>query len=289
MNLMSFSVRKLLDYVHYFYGLSHRAESIYALLAKQYREQVLAAERAADPKVLAPYGFSGYSQSDEDGILAEIFRRIGTTNQTFVGFGCNAGVENDSVYLLHTGWGGLWMDADPANIASVQRYYPEQIQKGVLKVKQAFITRENINPLIAEAGLAREIDLLHIDIDGNDYWVWEVIDTISPRVVLIEYNATFRPPVAIVQKYDPAYRANFSNYYGASLKAFELLGRKKGYSLVGCSYSGVNAFFVRDDLVGDLFSAPFTAEHHFREANYDAFVRGCRSHRKDVGPYQLVG
>jgi hypothetical protein len=285
---VTFSFDKLWEQLRFFYGLTHRAESIYAILAKQYRERVLAAEKASDPKTITAYGFSGYSQSDEDGILEEIYRRIGTTNRTFVGFGCNTGVENDSVYLLLTGWTGLWMDASEANIQNVRRLYPDHLKSGVLKLKQAFINRENINGLIAEAQLPREMDLLHIDIDGNDYWVWEAINIISPRVVLIEYNATFRPPVAIVQKYDPNYRANFSNYYGASLKALELLGRRKGYSLVGCSFTGVNAFFVRDDLMGDLFSAPYTAEHHFREANYDSFVRGYRSHRKDIGPYQLV-
>ncbi len=279
---------KIWQRLRFIYGLTHRAEAIYAIQAKQYREQLLAAEKAADPMLITPYGFTGYSQTDEDGILEEIFRRIGTTNKTFIDFGCDTGIENNTTYLLLSGWSGLWMDAEKEKVQIVRRDFAEYLQSGQLKLKQAFVTRENINSLIREASLPREIDLLSIDIDGNDYWIWDAIDVVSPRVAVLEYNATFRPPVAIVQRYDPNYRPDFSNYYGASLKALEILGRKKGYSLVGCSFSGVNAFFVRGDLVDDHFSAPFTAEHHYREAHYDAFVRGLSRHRKGVGPYQLI-
>jgi hypothetical protein len=272
----------------YFYGIARRAESIYALLARMYREPLLAAEKTADPRALTPYGFSAYSQTDEDGIFQEIFRRIGTTNKTLIDFGCAEGVENNTTYLILTGWRGLWMDGGAANIRKCRRDFRQQVEAGRLTLKHAFITRENINELIREAGLPKEIDILSIDIDGNDYWIWEAIDCVSPRVVAIEYNTTFRPPAKVVQVYDAQYRPNYSNDFGASLKALECLGARKGYSLTGCSFSGANAFFVRNDLVKDLFSAPFTAEHHYREPQYDAFVRGYNSHRKAIGLYEVI-
>jgi len=281
------ALKRIQSKLRFFYGISHRAESIYGLLARMYREPLLAAEKAADLRALTPYGFTAYSQTDEDGIFQEIFRRIGTTNRTLIDFGCAEGVENNTTYLILTGWRGLWMDGDPAGIRKCRQDFRRQIEAGRLLLKQAFITRENINGLIREAGLPEEIDILSIDIDGNDYWVWEAIDCVSPRVVAIEYNATFRPPAQVVQVYEPQYRPNYSNSYGASLKALECLGARKGYSLAGCSFSGVNAFFVRNDLVKDLFSPPFTAEHHYREAHYDAFVRGYSRHRKAIGSYEV--
>ena len=272
--------------VRFFYGLSRRAEAIYAMLNRMYREPLLAAEKQADPRTLAPYGFTAYSQGDDDGIIEEIFRRIGTTNRQFIDFGCAEGIENNTTYLALTGWSGLWMDGGEESIRVVRKHFQRQIESGKLKVRQSFTTRENINSLIGEAGLDQEPDLLSIDIDGNDYWIWEAISTIQPRVVVIEYNATFRPPHQIVQDYDAAYRWRSTNYFGASLKAIETLGAKKGYSLVGCNFAGVNAFLVRNDLArNDLFSSPFTAEHHYRDAMYDAFVRGYSRHSKDVGPY----
>ncbi len=279
------SLGEIKERIRFFYGMSRRSEAIFAMLNRMYREPLLAAEKAADPLTLAPYGYTAYSQGDDDGIIEEIFRRIGTTNRHFIDFGCADGIENNTTYLVLTGWSGLWMDGGDASIESVRRHFSQFVENGQLKVKQAFITRENINALIGEAGMDAQPDLLSIDIDGNDYWVWEAIDTVQPRVVVIEYNATFRPPHQMVQKYDPAYRWNSDSYFGASLKALEILGIRKGFSLVGCNFAGVNAFFVRNDLIGDLFSRPFTAEHHYREAMYDAFVRGYSRHRKAIGPY----
>lgn len=270
----------------FFYGMSRRTEAIYAMLNRMYREPLLAAEKAADPRVLAPYGFTAYSQSDDDGMIEEVFRRIGTTNRQFIDFGCAEGIENNTTYLILTGWNGLWMDGSEANIGAIKNLFAQFVANGKLQAKPAFITRENINGLIREAHMQPEPDLLSIDLDGNDYWIWEAIDAVRPRAVVIEYNAVFRPPHQIVQEYDAAFRWRSDGYYGASLKALEALGTKKGYALVGCNFAGSNAYFVRDDLVNDKFSRPFTAEHHYREAMYDAFVRGYSRHRKAVGRFR---
>jgi hypothetical protein len=285
---MPWSLRGITEKVRFFYYLAHRAESIYALLARMYYEPRLAAEKAADPKTLTYHGFTGYSMADEDGIIEEIFRRIGVTNRQFFEFGCGNGLENNSTYLLFTGWGGVWLDGSEEGIRSVKTHFAGQIQSGKLKAKQTFITAENINALVRETGVDPEPDFLCIDIDGNDYWIWKALEGIRPRVVAIEYNGTFRPPHKIVQTYNPAYRWDSSNYFGASLKALEELGRQKGYALVGCNVSGIDAFFVREDLVGDLFSAPFSAEHHYRPPHYDAIVRGFSRHPRGAGPYEIL-
>ena len=268
-------------------SVSRRAEAIYAMLNRMYREPLLAAEKAGDPKVLAPYGYTAYSQSDDDGIIQEIYRRIGVTNRQFIDFGCADGIENNTTYLILTGWSGLWMDGGAENIRSVNTHFEEYVRSGKLKARQAMVTTENINDFIRAADLDAEPDLLNIDIDGNDYWIWEAIDVVRPRVVIIEYNATFRPPYKVVQEYQPERGWASDNYFGASLQALEALGARKGYALVGCNFAGSNAFFVRQDLSGEHFSAPFTAEHHYREAMYDAFVRGYSRHSKAVGKYVL--
>lgn len=286
---MKWNLDRIVQYVRFFYFTSHRAEAIYALLAKMYRDPLLAAEKTDDPKTLTYHGYTAYSQADEDGILEEIFRRVGVTNRQFLEFGCGNGLENNSTYLLFTGWRGVWMDGDPKEINVVEKHFQSYIQSGQLKVRRAFITTENINQLIRDvAPDTQELDLLSIDINGNDYWIWQALTGLRPRVVVVEYNATFRPPHQIVQKYNPTHNWDGSNYFGASLKALEELGRKKGYILVGCNFAGGNAFFIREDLVGDRFSEPFTAEHHYRPPQYDAFVRGFSRHPRGAGPYEVL-
>lgn len=134
------------------------------------------------------------------------------------------------------------------------------IESGQLKVENAFITRDNINGLIRNAGISGEIDLLSIDIEGNDYYVWEAVDVISPRVVIIEYNGKFPPDIDWKMAYNEVHIWDGSDWHGASLKALELLGRRLGYQLVGTNLIGANAFFVRKDLTGNQFLAPATAE-----------------------------
>ena len=139
--------------------------------------------------------------------------------------------------------------------------------------------------MLEQAGVRGALDLLSIDLDGNDYWVWESVAAIAPRVVVIEYNATLRPPHRLVMRYNPAHAWDGSNYFGASLKALEVLGERKGYHLIGCSLSGTNAFFVRRELVGDRFLAPFTAENHYEPARYVSIPAG---HPARIGPYKKV-
>ena len=253
----------------------------------RYWDDELAKPRNADPKRLLRHGFKVYSQCDEDGIIQEIFRRIGNGNRVFVEFGVETGVECNSAKLLMEGWRGLWLDGSSAHVAHIRKSLDAFVRDGRLRVIESFITAENINALMAEGGVTGDIDLLSIDIDRNDYWVWKAIEVVKPRVVIIEYNATLRPPLSLVVPYEPMQTWNGSNYFGASLEALVKLGREKGYRLVGCSFSGANAFFVRDEFAGDHFLDPATAEEHYEPPRY-FFGRLTAGHRPQTGPYVSV-
>jgi hypothetical protein len=238
-------------------------------IARMQSEQVtralLSEPRRQDSKRLNQHEYRVSSQNGEDGIIAEIFRRIGTTNRTFVEFGASDGSENNTALLVRQGWSGLWMDADTQAIARAKETFHPEIASGKLVVLEAFIYAENIEDLFHQGKVPAEFDLLSIDIDRNDYYVWEKITHYRPRVVVIEYNAVAPPTMCWKVPYDPkAFGWNgFGNGNGASLKALEELGATKGYRLVGCDLCGVNAFFVREDLLGDQFAAPYTAENHY--------------------------
>jgi hypothetical protein len=245
-------------------------------------------QRYADPKRLQRYGFKVYSQSDEDGIIQEIFRRIGTANQTFVEFGVETGIECNTAKLLIEGWRGLWLDGSVQYVAMIEKAFQSFLADHKLKVKHANVTVENINELLNDAGMTGDIDLLSIDIDYNDYWVWKAINAIKPRVVVIEYNATLRPPMSLTVPYDPTQRWDTrTNYFGASLEALVKLGQSMGYRIVGCNFCGANAFFVRQELCGDLFFEPATAEAHYEPPRY-YFVSLRSGHQARPGPYQTV-
>ena len=241
----------------------------YHLQAEQEIRALLAQPGRSDPKRLGHYEHRVYSQNGEDGAIAEIFRRIGTTNKVFVEFGASDGDENNTVLLLTAcGWSGVWMDGDGDAIQRAGKHFESDVKVGRLRIKETFITAENIQDLFRELQVPKEFDLLSVDIDRNDYYVWQKIEDYHPRAVVIEYSPLFPPYISWVIPYDPHAVWDGSSHTSASLKALEQLGTQKGYSLVGCSLAGVNAYFVRNDLVGDKFAAPFTAENHYEPARY---------------------
>lgn len=217
--------------------------------------------KLSDPLYLERYEYKVYSQNGEDGIIAEIFNRIGISNRTFVEFGGQTGLENNCHYLLLQGWDGLWIEGNENSYNKMLELFEPALSAKKLTTVKAFVTAENINDLIGEAGIRGSIDLLSIDIDANDYHVWSAINVIQPRVVVVEYNAKFLPPVEWIIPYDPMYVWDKTDYFGASLKSFEKLGVKLGYQLVATNSNSSNAFFVKNDLAGDLFPKPATAEN----------------------------
>ncbi len=239
------------------------AGRLVALQAEKTRRTLLSKPRYRDTKRLNHFESKVYSQAGEDGIIREVFNRIGVTNRFFVEFGSGDGQENNTVFLLRSGWSGLWMDASDTAMEQAKRDFSREIQARRLTVLTAFITAENIEDLLGRAGVPSQFDLLSIDIDRNDYWVWSRIERYRPRAAVVEYNSTFPPKADWVVPYDPIAFGDGTRDFGASLAALERLGRKKGYLLVGCNFGGTNAFFVREDLAANHFVGPFTAENHY--------------------------
>ena len=248
-----------------------------------YYEQTLERPRYREAGRLLTHGAKVYSQNDEDGILQEIFRRIGIESRSFVEFGVQTGVECTSVLLLMTGWTGLWLEANTAHAEAIQERFEPFIAAGRLRFAHAIVSPDTVNGLLGPEG---DIDLLSIDVDYHDYWIWKALTAIQPRVLVIEYNATLKPPLSLTVPYDKDDHWDGTSFFGASLKALEKLGREKGYTLVGCCFSGVNAFFVRDDLVGPHFCAPFTAENHYEPPRYA--MRYAAGHPPGLGLYEDV-
>jgi FkbM family methyltransferase len=186
------------------------------------------------------------SQNGEDGILAEIFRRVGAPARYAVEIGAGDGQENNTARLLREeGWQALLLEADEQAHARLAERY--RGHAGVRAVR-ACVTSANIEGLLEAHDVPTEFDLLSIDRDGNDYWIWAAVRRWWPRVVVIEYNASHPPPQLWVMKEDPEHAWDGTDYFGASLASLVALGRRKGYALVGTNSTGVNAFFVRSDL-----------------------------------------
>ena len=245
------------------------------------RHELAKTERFNAPQRLLKFGWKAHSQNEEDGMLAEIFRRIGTQQKRFIEFGVGNGTECNTLALLLQGWRGAWMDGSAQSVAAARGLHHGMADK--LEIVECVVTAENVDRKLSSLGLSDELDLLSIDTDFNDYWLWNAIVSARPRVVVIEYNATYPPPISITVAYEPTRTWDTSSYFGASLSALAKLGREKGYSLVGCCLSGINAFFVRDDLVADKFHGPFTAEEHYEPPRY--WLALPSGHRPGVGPW----
>lgn len=233
-----------------------------------YTSHLLQQDRYRDPKNLNKHEKQVFSQGGGDGIITEIFRRVGCKSKTFVEIGVGNGLENNTAFLLFQNWSGYWIDGDEAAIRNIMHTFRKPIVEDHLKVKWAFLTAENIGSILQQLQIPEEIDLLSLDIDRNTYWIWAALPQLRPRVVVVEYNATIPASVDWKVDYYPERLWNDTSCFGASLKAYELLGRKLGYCLVGCTLNGIDAFFVREDLCEDKFEEPFTSERHFEPPRY---------------------
>ena len=199
-------------------------------------------------------GFKVFSQWDEDGLIQYLISKIPIVEKTFIEFGVeNYEESNTRFLLLNDHWQGMVLDACESDIGYIET---DRIRwEFDLQAKRAWITRENIDALLAGAGFSRDVGLLSIDIDGNEYWIWEAIESLRPRIVIVEYNSVFGlAPISIPYQEDFSRSgAHHSNlYYGCSLAALGHLAKKKGYLLLGSNVWGHNAFFVRGDVAGEL-------------------------------------
>jgi len=204
--------------------------------------------------------FRNFSQSGEDGILLYLFSLIGEETRRAVEICAGDGIEcNSANLILNHGWTGLLVDGDPERIRRARAFYTRSKDTWMWPptIAEAWVTVDNVNDLIRKHGFEGEIDLLSLDMDGVDYWIWKAIDCINPRVVVLEYQSLWGPDRSVTVPYDPNFRPylveGFPDYAGASLAAFIKLGRSKGYRLVGCQRLGFNAFFVRQGVGEDIF------------------------------------
>jgi predicted O-methyltransferase YrrM len=212
------------------------------------------------------YEFSQYSQNGEDGLLLHLLAKVGTATHFMVEIGTEDGRECNSANLvLNFGWRALLVEMNAAAVSRGSAYFARCGVAERLQFINARALPESINALLAEQQVPTEIDVLSIDIDSHDYWLWQALEGFKPRVVVIEYNASFGPERAVTVPY-PAQSMNqplHRYYHGASLAALCRLGIRKGYVLVGCDSRGVNSFFVRRDLAAAAALTPVSPQQAF--------------------------
>jgi len=199
---------------------------------------------------LSEVEFKVFSQFGEDGIIQYLISNIPIKNKIFIEFGVQNYKESNTRFLLiNNNWKGLIIDSDSKSIDYIKN--DEIYWKYNLTAINEFITKENVNNVFSSNGVEGDVGLLSIDIDGNDYWVWDAIKVVNPRIVICEYNSIFGCKDAVTIPYEPNFNrteAHYSNlYFGASLPALCYLANKKGYVFIGSNSAGNNAFFIKKD------------------------------------------
>lgn len=235
--------------------------------------------------------FKVYSQFGEDGIIQFLTREVEIEREAFVEFGVEAHESNTRFLLMKDDWSGLVLDGDAAKIAQIRDSWYYWLRD--LHAVQAFLTRDNINEVFEQHGMTGRIGLLSIDVDGVDYWLWDALEVAEPAIVVVEYNHRFGAEAAVTVPYREDFdrrRAHSSLcYFGASLRALALLGDRKGYALVGCGSAGLNAFFVRRDVLPSTIE-PVSVEEGYVQGKFCEFhdEEGRRRRRSNEEVHRLV-
>lgn len=206
------------------------------------------------PASLAEVEFRVHSQFGDDGILQWLVARLPSLPKRFVEFGVEDYSEANTRFLMvNNGWRGLVMDGSHENMARLRRR--PWFWRNDVEARACFVTRENVDGEIDRWARGAAIGLLHIDVDGNDYWLWDAVRAIAPGLVVMEYNAVLGPERALTIPYQADFRRlaahHSGQYFGASLAALTHLANSKGYALIGCNSAGNNAYFVRRELLND--------------------------------------
>ncbi len=223
-------------------------------------------ERENDNSNINDHELKIFSQFGEDGIIDFLVKKINLKNKNFIEFGVEDYEESNTKFLLEAKcWNGLVFDSSRTFIDTIKK--KDFYWRNNLIAVNAFITAENINDLIKKNFPHEEVGLMSIDIDGNDYWVWQAIKVYKPSIVIVEYNARFgfKKSVSVPYKkdFDRISEHYSSIYFGASLAALFKLGQEKGYSLVGTNLNGNNSFFIRNDLIKENNIKTFLPEECF--------------------------
>lgn len=233
-----------------------------SLLCELLETQLLQKSTYQDPRSLTPSRSKIFSQYGQDGMIAEIFRRIGEGERRFVEIG-TAPSENNTNLLLLKGWSGLWVDAglDPDENLPVS--VQSLLKQNRLKVCREFVNRDNCRSLLEVRGFAEKLDLLSIDIDYNTHHVFKALLPLKPRVFSVEYNGMLPPDLDWGAPYDASAVWDGTTHFGATLGTISQMAEEGGYSLVGCELSGTDAFFVRHDLLQEHFLRPGDCMFHW--------------------------
>ena len=222
-------------------------------------------KQQAHPNKFCKFGKKVYSQSDEDGLTSEIIKRLKIKKGYFVELGIGNGTENNTLFLRSLGWEGLWVGGQKLKY---------KLNSNKLKFIRTWITKNNVLDLIKKNISQKNIDLLSIDLDGNDYHILQEIlmSDINPEIIIVEYNARFIPPQQFIMPYDenhkyPSYF--YDDYFGASLESFNQLLAKFNYSIVCCNAAtGANAFFVKSKNKKLFKETPKDLIEIYSEPNY---------------------
>lgn len=260
--------------------------------------QLAASARSSACSNVKAAEFGVFSQFGEDGIIQYLLGRVPIEHETFIEIGVQDYRESNTRFLLlHDNWRGLIVDADNRHLRSPHN---ERLRwRHTLHMIQEFVTKDNIDLVVSKAGFASDVGLFSLDVDGNDYWIFEALEAIQPRIVILEYNSLFGPHREVTVPYQrdfSRFRAHYSGlYWGASLKALTTLSEAKGYELAGSNRAGNNAFFVRNDLTDNLVVAdPIKAwvPSRFRDsrnANGELnYITGHEAQRKAIEHLPLI-
>jgi hypothetical protein len=228
---------------------------------------------------LQDYEFKIFSQWGEDGIIQKLISAVEIKNHTFIEFGVEDFSEANCRFLMrNNNWSGFVIDGSRDKLDRLRN--SAEFWAYQLTAVPAFITLENINDLLRRSGFDEDIGILSVDIDGVDYWVLEAITSHRPRILITEYNSVFGAERKISVPYAADFQRtahHYSNlYFGASLPALVYLARRKGYTFVGSNSAGVNAFFVRNDLMTEELTSMAQTAHHVTSKARESRDRGGR-------------
>ncbi len=248
----------------------HIERNVNSLVRHHYVDQ----EALPFPHNVLSQRFHLWSQNEEDGITLALFKTVGTTTRRFVDIGAGGNGGNSGFLAEACGWGGLMVEASQDRVAKLAVRFG---RFGVNTLSE-WVTRENVNELLERQGVTGEVDLFSIDIDGNDYWVWQALTVCSPRVVIVEFNPFFGPTRSVVVRYDPRfdrgrYKAVCPYFYGASLSALAKLASELGYRLVLAEPRGANAYFLRADVGTSIPACAPERVHPKRVPDVDRLFR----------------